>query len=310
MDGVSVLDRLTVTPAVAFSYAALALGVLMLAIALRPARKVVQELAPGRLRAGWILMIGMICVFIAGYLAEIVLSLQRPYGPSLLVAVVFVLGAWFVLLVCRLARVTVRHVTRLGVFEVENLTDALMGPNSRQYFERHLHQEVVRGKRYNAPLSVLMLEIDQFEQIVKSYGEAGGDRALRALGATLRRNIRAPDLVARHGGARIVLMLPYTGLASARVMADRVRATAARVEIPTSDAEGETTTLRVTVSGGLATLTEDQHGFPDLVGRATAALERALAEGRDRLVADERDGPPMRVDQAGAGRIGPSREPQ
>ena len=63
-------DRLTATATVAGAYFALAIGVLMLGIALHPARRVMLELSPGRLRAGWGLMFGMILLFIAGYLAE------------------------------------------------------------------------------------------------------------------------------------------------------------------------------------------------------------------------------------------------
>lgn len=190
-------DRLTASLMVVGTYLAFLVGVLMLVIALVPARNVMLELSPGRLRVGWGLLISMILLFIAGYLAQIVVSLQRPYGPDTLVAVVLLFGAWFVLLVCRLARTTVRHVTRLGVLEVENLTDALMGVGNRRFFERRFHAEVVRAKRYGNPLSVLLFDIDHFRQINETYGHEGGDRALRAIGAILRDAIRTPDLVAR-----------------------------------------------------------------------------------------------------------------
>lgn len=88
------------------------------------------------------------------------------------------------------------------------------------------------------------------------------------------------------------MLLLYTGLAGATLLAERLRETIGANDVPTGDDSADTKVLRVTASAGVATLTADIEDFPVLMRRADAALYRAKKEGRNRVVADARDGPP------------------
>jgi diguanylate cyclase (GGDEF)-like protein/PAS domain S-box-containing protein len=103
------------------------------------------------------------------------------------------------------------------------MQDGLTGLKNHRAFRLKLDEEFRRAVRYQAPLSVLMLDLDHFKSYNDSFGHAAGDAVLQAVARLLQGVARATDFVARYGGEEFVILLPYTGRAGATVLADRFR---------------------------------------------------------------------------------------
>ena len=154
--------------------------------------------------------------------------------------------------------------------------DALTGVGNRRLFDRTLASEASRVGRYGGALALVLADLDHFKRINDVHGHAAGDEQLRAVGGVLRDCARASDLVARYGGEEFAILLPHTDAAQALQFAERVRRALARQAGPAGE--------RVTASFGVAQL-GPEGDVAQLVAAADAALYRAKAEGRDRVVA-------------------------
>jgi two-component system cell cycle response regulator len=162
------------------------------------------------------------------------------------------------------------------------VTDALTGLNNRRYMEAHL--KALEGAALSAgqPLSVLLVDVDNFKAINDSYGHAAGDTILRELAARFRRNTRAIDTACRLGGEEFVILMPTTGLADACQIGERVRQSIA-AELFHINRDSK---ISVTASVGIASLEGPHDTFEQLLARADGALYAAKKKGRNRVVAD------------------------
>ena len=158
--------------------------------------------------------------------------------------------------------------------------DPLTGLHNRRYLDGHLAQRVTQAQLEHRPLTAVLLDIDHFKTVNDTYGHAGGDVVLKQIAQRIRLNVRGVDIVARIGGEEFVIIMPEVDLEEATLIAQRLLRITARE--PFSVAEG--IELTVTTSAGIAQLqyAEDSAG---LLRRADAALYRAKAEGRNRVVA-------------------------
>jgi diguanylate cyclase (GGDEF)-like protein len=176
--------------------------------------------------------------------------------------------------------------------ELERLAnqDALTGlPNRRAFFAR-LEVEFHRSRRHNAPLSLLMLDIDHFKLYNDRHGHQAGDEALRAVGGALARGIRDYDCAGRYGGEEFIALLPETASASALVVAERIRSYVAALRLGVRGPDGVPQEVGVTISAGAASWPEAPvERAEELVSLADRALYQAKAGGRNRCV---RSGPP------------------
>lgn len=153
-------------------------------------------------------------------------------------------------------------------------TDELTGLYNHRHFYHLCGSEVNRARRYGRPLSLIMLDLDHFKQFNDQYGHLAGDEALRRLAQILRRNSRGVDMVARYGGEEFAIILPETDLEQAAIQADRLRAAVAEYRWPQG---------RLTVSLGVASLTQEMTKAKELVQAADQALYQAKAGGRNRV---------------------------
>jgi len=108
------------------------------------------------------------------------------------------------------------HVEHMA--EIDGLTQVY----NRQYFERIMKKEIPRVKRYNEPLSLLMLDVCDFKKFNDRYGHVVGDQILRMVARLLMENVRESDVVARYGGDEFVVVMPNTSDAQARMVIDRM----------------------------------------------------------------------------------------
>jgi diguanylate cyclase (GGDEF)-like protein len=157
------------------------------------------------------------------------------------------------------------------------VTDELSGLYSRRYFETRFAEEWARHRRYGAPLTVALFDLDHFKKINDTLGHGAGDTAIRRFGNILSTAVRSTDLPCRYGGEEFAVLFPETPARSALAVADRVRRA---VEREPFQKDGRP--FRVTVSVGVAD-TEGLAGEGDaLLVRADKALYYAKDTGRNR----------------------------
>jgi two-component system cell cycle response regulator len=156
--------------------------------------------------------------------------------------------------------------------------------NNFRSFQRRLAEEWLRAERYGMPLSLVMLDLDDFKRLNDTLGHLAGDRALREFALLVQGGARATDLAARYGGEEFAIVLPHTAGAMAALVAERIRA-AVREFVFLADE----TPSRLTVSAGVATYpSHPDIDDPDaLVRAADRALYRAKDQGKDRVVIDD-----------------------
>jgi diguanylate cyclase (GGDEF)-like protein len=167
--------------------------------------------------------------------------------------------------------------------------DGLTNVANRRSFDDTLNTEWRRASRESRALSLLMVDVDYFKSYNDTYGHQGGDDCLRRVAATLGEVVkRASDAVARYGGEEFAILLPATEPAGALIVAERIRAAVAALNLPHS---GSSVAGHVTVSIGVASTNDTADGVPaGLVAAADAALYRAKHEGRNRVAQAPQEG--------------------
>lgn len=146
--------------------------------------------------------------------------------------------------------------------------DQVTGANNHRYLQERLKQEVARSARSQAPLSVLMIDLDGFKAINDEHGHGDGDRVLRNVAAGLKLAVRANDIVARYGGDEFVVLMPDTDLEAAQVVAQRVVQGVRTQRHGLSDG----TDGRLSCSAGLAVYPDDGRTPANLLKSADAAM--------------------------------------
>ena len=158
--------------------------------------------------------------------------------------------------------------------------DELTGLANRALFLDRLRVALAQSARSGRPVAVLFLDIDHFKQVNDTYGHRFGDVVLKAVSARMNESLREYDLLGRIGGEEFLIVCPDTNREGTLDVAERIRKIIKAGEIT----EG-TTTTRMTVSAGVATVSAHDLDVDALFSRADAALYQAKQEGRDRVVA-------------------------
>lgn len=163
------------------------------------------------------------------------------------------------------------------------VVDEKTGLANFREFQRRLREEWLRAERYRTPLSLIMLDLDDFKAINDTWGHPAGDLVLREFATLVAGGARATDLAARYGGEEFGMILPHTEGDLARRVAERIRS--AVEDFAFLEAEGP---VRLTVSAGVATWPVDPHveSVEDLVAAADRALYRAKQAGKNRVMID------------------------
>ncbi len=155
--------------------------------------------------------------------------------------------------------------------------DPLTGLFNRRYFATRIEEEIERARRHTLDLSLLLADVDDFKRLNDELGHLVGDYLLKQVADVLRRSVRVFDVCTRFGGEEFAILMPGTGMASAMVVAERIRA---RVEQASREVGPLPAHLRITVSLGLAVLASDPTP-QDLIARADRGLYRAKADGKN-----------------------------
>ena len=162
------------------------------------------------------------------------------------------------------------------------VTDELTGLANHGRFQELLSAEIDQVRRYEHPVGLIMLDLDDFKSVNDTYGHQQGDVVLKHVARVLRESSRDADSPARYGGEEMALILPHTDLQGAYAIAERVRTAIEALRIPRLDRQG---ILRITASVGV---TASVDGDKDaLIAEADGALYAAKRAGKNRTTTSQ-----------------------
>ncbi len=161
--------------------------------------------------------------------------------------------------------------------ELNATTDALTGLGNRHAMEESFPRELKRCANSEHPVSLIMIDVDQFKEFNDKFGHVAGDRALSAVAHVLKKQFRTKDLLTRYGGDEFAVLLPEVAEKEAMTIAERVRTA---VSGKTADGSDSLIRVPVEVSIGVAEL-EAKGTYESLLKSADAALYRAKDAGRN-----------------------------
>ena len=173
-----------------------------------------------------------------------------------------------------------RRLKLLKDIETLAITDGLTGVYTRRYFIERFDEEIKRSHLRRSSLSFLMIDADHFKAVNDQYGHLAGDAVLKEISNIIQENVREIDIVGRFGGEEFCVVLPDTDLEGSRVVAERIRKSTEKRLIKAYDS-----TLRVTLSIGIAIYPSDGKLLEELMDKADWALYRAKSQGRNCVVA-------------------------
>ncbi|MDR2357438.1 MAG: diguanylate cyclase [Oscillospiraceae bacterium] len=178
----------------------------------------------------------------------------------------------------------IRVVKYIRSVERLSMIDALTDIANRRSFDVNIHEEWRRMFRDRSPISLLMIDVDDFKGYNDTYGHPQGDVLLKCLARTFTKCLRRPyDTVARIGGEEFAVTLPNTDLVGAMGVAESIRAAAEAMRVPCANCGTDTF---VTVSIGVATtIPGERHGVGGLIEQADRNLYSAKTSGKNRICA-------------------------
>jgi diguanylate cyclase (GGDEF)-like protein len=161
------------------------------------------------------------------------------------------------------------------------IQDPLTGLFNRRYLDETLPRELDRAQRLNAPLCLVMLDIDGFKKFNDSFGHGPGDSLLRDFASILREHLRKSDISCRYGGDEFVLVMPDSSIADTRERVEQIRILLKGLQ---KKHLGTQSLDRITISAGIAHMPEHGTTEKELLRAADEALYSAKNTGRDRIV--------------------------
>jgi diguanylate cyclase (GGDEF)-like protein len=167
------------------------------------------------------------------------------------------------------------------VLEQLSITDGLTKLHNHRFFQDHLTREIKRVSRTHEPLSMLVIDIDDFKQLNDRQGHKAGDELLIGLARILNESSRENDFLARYGGEEFVVLAPVTDVPGAVALAEKIRGSVEEASFILGDSKRLT---KVTISVGVAAYKGNRRAF---FQAADQALYRAKAEGKNCVVSDE-----------------------
>lgn len=242
-----------------------------------------KKLTSGDVRSNKYFLIVPMLLFVLGYLGYLLSfwSTQNSLQDLIIPGVLFT-SACSLWLVFKMA---LHPIIRLAL-EQGNITDPLTGIYNRRHLERRLTEEVARAHRYSLPLSVFLLDIDQFRRINATYGHRVGNLVLIHFSKVLLDYLRESDEVARYDQDTLLVMTPNTTIDDAHLLAERIRQ---RVEVQPllHDEAGKIERIAMQVSIGVSSLQGGFDSLDKLLQRAEASLQQAQQAGGNCVIASE-----------------------
>lgn len=178
------------------------------------------------------------------------------------------------------AMISIENADLHETVQRQAITDELTRLSNVRQMHRALDREFERGQRFNTPVAIVLLDIDDFKAVNDTFGHPQGDVVLTEVAGVLRDHSRDIDEPARYGGEEMAVVLPQTGVEGAAHLAERMREAIEALRIPRLDGKGE---LRVTASFGVASVPASASDKGSLVAAADGALYSAKRAGKNRV---------------------------
>ena len=185
--------------------------------------------------------------------------------------------------------VAVNHARLFSQMQQQALTDGLTGCFNRRSFEMQLERDLHMATRMSLPVSLILLDLDNFKRVNDTFGHEAGDVALRLLAEGLRDELRSVDTAARYGGEEFAVILPQAGVEGALIVAERLRK---RIELMKVPGVGH-----ITASLGIASFPQHASSRDSLVLAADRALYNAKSAGRNCVCIPPDESQEMRADE-------------
>lgn len=178
---------------------------------------------------------------------------------------------------------TMRTMIKVRELEDKIQHDGLTGAHNRAYFDSTFRSEFQLSIQQGTPLSLAMIDIDNYKSFNDTYGHIAGDGVLVAVAKAIASQIRQTDILCRYGGDEFALILPGTALHAARHILTRIVKSIATIDYKPN----ESNTIRITASIGLVTNMDQEKSFDlhsEMLEAADKALYTAKREGRNRVI--------------------------
>ena len=183
-------------------------------------------------------------------------------------------------LICNLGAIAMENVLLQREMQLQADLDSLTKLYNVTYFHKYMDREILKAQRYERPLTVIIFDLDHFDNYNRLLGRMEGDKVLCVVANIIKEGLRNVDIPCRYGGEEIAVVLPETDREKGLFVAERTRK--AVEDYPFSP-------KRVTISGGLAVYPSNGKDSKGLMERAESALAQAQEKGRNRIVADSPD---------------------
>jgi len=204
-------------------------------------------------------------------------SQLRYHAAGILSIILLLMGT--ALLAGRLLKA--KNMLEVQAIELEHQakTDVLTGISNRRHFFEMAEREMMRARRSEKPMALLMIDIDHFKKINDKCGHSAGDEVLKCLSLTSQGTIRNIDVFGRIGGEEFAIVLPETNLKQATTVAERLRDKLSETNLKVTGSER----VPFTVSIGVSVLNDEDADIDSLLKRADTAMYQAKRYGRNRV---------------------------
>ncbi len=244
------------------------------------------------------IVISLILAFIIG--AIVIRSNSAIYASIISIAIylIYVLAAyyamrygnvWFELIyplifsmIAFISTLIVKYLIKSRDFEHQYklaTTDGLTELYNHRYFQEQMKMQVEQAKRYESNFSLIIIDIDHFKRFNDTFGHQSGDAVLRQVAMTLKRNVRATDIVCRYGGEEMSIILPNIGKDEAYSTAQKICSRVAEKSFKLSNGKESS----VTISLGVATYPYDGTDAATLIENADKKMYSAKNNGRNQV---------------------------
>ncbi|NPV42880.1 MAG: diguanylate cyclase [Firmicutes bacterium] len=165
------------------------------------------------------------------------------------------------------------------------ITDELTNLYNYRYFINKLEKEVYEARRYKRPLTILMIDLDDFKLVNDTFGHPVGDQILKRVAAIICSNTRKSDIVARYGGEEFGIILPETDKQGGFIVADKIRNNISMIDLSCGELKNKKNKkIFLTASIGIATFPEDADNWERLIIEADNAMYRAKKQGKNLVI--------------------------
>ena len=222
----------------------------------------------------WAIIVLSVAYLVYTSLADFIPQYWEKIGLGPSSRSILTLGIIIILLICLTGLAISERMTSLIIKE------GLTGLFNQIYIRQRLEEEIYRSKRYNHPLSLLMIDLDNFKGLNDRYGHTAGDHLLKYFSRLILETVRPSDIAARYGGEEFLIILPETSKEEAQTVAERLRK---RISLYPFRIDSRKEDIQFTISIGVSSFPEYGQTADELITLADTALYQAKKEGKNKV---------------------------